>query len=58
MNRYGSLVYKSEEVDFCWDGKILNSSSFIPQGVYFVKIYYTLLGENEKVYTGTLTVIK
>lgn len=58
VNRYGSLVYKSEEVDFCWDGKILNSSSFIPQGVYFVKIYYTLLGENEKVYTGTLTVIK
>jgi len=46
-NRWGSLVYESEDRNFAWRGKD------VTDGVYFYHIYYT-----DKKYTGTVTLVR
>ncbi|MDR0710990.1 MAG: gliding motility-associated C-terminal domain-containing protein [Prevotellaceae bacterium] len=38
FNRYGQLVFRSRDVRFVWDGKLRNTNSLAPGGVYFYVI--------------------
>lgn len=38
INRWGSVVFESSEVDFKWNGKVNNSGESCSDGVYFYKI--------------------
>ena len=51
-------MFKAENKDTKWDGKNMNTGGDCPSGVYFVVINYRLRGEEDKVYKGTLTIIR
>ena len=51
-NRWGTLVFRSEEKTFGWDGR--NA----PSGVYAVKIYYKTRGDVSRTVTGNVTVVR
>ena len=46
-NRWGGLVYESQDRNFAWDGKD------VTDGVFYYHIYYT-----NKKYTGTVTLVR
>lgn len=58
FNRWGEQMFKAENKDTKWDGKNMNTGGECPSGVYFVVINYRLRGEEDKVYKGTLTIIR
>ena len=58
FNRWGEQMFKAENKDTKWDGKNMNTGGDCPSGVYFVVINYRLRGEEDKVYKGTLTIIR
>lgn len=58
FNRWGEQVFKAENKDTKWNGKNMNTGGDCPAGVYFVVINYRLRGEGDKVYKGTLTLIR
>lgn len=37
LNRWGNVVFESDELDFKWNGKIKNLGAFCEHGVYFYK---------------------
>jgi gliding motility-associated-like protein len=49
VNRWGNLVFESSDLNFSWDGKILNRMDAV-ECVYFFK--YTVLGLNGLSYEG------
>lgn len=51
-NRWGTMVFRSEEKTFGWDGR--NA----PSGVYAVKIYYKTRGDVSRTVTGNVTVVR
>ena len=51
-NRWGTLVFRTEEKTFGWDG-----ASAI-DGVYAVVVHYKSRGEKAKRVTGNVTVIR
>jgi gliding motility-associated-like protein len=58
FNRWGEQMFKAENKDAKWDGKNMNTGADCPAGVYFVVINYRLRGQADKVYRGTLTLIR
>ncbi len=34
-NRWGNLVYQTEDPDINWDGKDMNTGKLVPEGVYY-----------------------
>ena len=51
-NRWGGLVFRTEEKTFGWDG------SNAPEGVYVVLVHYKTRGEKKKTVKGSVTVIR
>jgi gliding motility-associated-like protein len=51
-NRWGTMVFRSEEKTFGWDAR--NA----PSGVYAVKIYYKTRGDVSRTVTGNVTVVR
>ena len=49
VNRWGNVVFESNDVNMSWNGKMTNGADAI-DGVYFYK--YILLGLNEETYEG------
>jgi gliding motility-associated-like protein len=49
-NRWGERVFKTDDINSCWDGRVINSTGFYPSGTYFYVIKVTerkfALGEN------------
>jgi hypothetical protein len=56
FNRWGNLVYKSEDLNSCWEP----SESITPNGVYIVKLQYKVRGcpDNYEYYSSSLTVLR
>jgi len=48
FNRWGQLIFQTDNPDINWDGKIDNSNQFASQGVY-----YYICDVYEKRLTGT-----
>ncbi|GHT12213.1 hypothetical protein AGMMS4956_06470 [Bacteroidia bacterium] len=46
LNRYGQLMFSSNDLNFEWDGKIRGTNSYAPDGVYF----YIVKAEGENWY--------
>jgi gliding motility-associated-like protein len=57
-NRWGELVYVSENIEFGWDGKINHSSDVMENGTYMYHIYVTDYNEKAWVYNGELNLMK
>ncbi len=58
-NRWGELVFKTKDIEECWDGSVLNRSRQHPPGTYFyiLNVTYGDTGEKNTV-SGTVTLIK
>ncbi|MGL4363854.1 MAG: gliding motility-associated C-terminal domain-containing protein [Bacteroidales bacterium] len=55
LNRYGQLMFTSEEVLFSWDGKIHKRNDIAPDGVYFYKLKAQGYNNRHKMIKQTLT---
>lgn len=56
-NRFGALVYQSDDPDFQWDGTC--NGTPCPQGTYNYRISYIPLGDKrENVFHGTVTLLR
>jgi gliding motility-associated-like protein len=53
FNQWGSLVYKSKGYEHPWDGKY--NGEAVAAGAYY---YVIFLNNNDKKFTGTVTIIK
>lgn len=61
FNRWGSVVYESNDAFFEWDGRDQNNNKECSTGVYFYEAritHYTLVGAVEKKYRGSVTLLK
>ncbi|MCD4729345.1 MAG: gliding motility-associated C-terminal domain-containing protein [Bacteroidales bacterium] len=61
FNRWGNVVYDTEDPFFKWDGKDQNNNQDCAEGVYFyegVISLYTLHGPVEKRIKGSITILK
>jgi gliding motility-associated-like protein len=57
FNRWGELIYKSNDIDFKWDGKY--KGDFVGMGVYPYQLHVTFMdGYSDRDYKGTITVIR
>lgn len=55
-NRYGSVVYQSNDYKNDWDGTYHNK--LLPDGTYYYVIYYTLLSGEVKFLNGNVTILR
>jgi gliding motility-associated-like protein len=57
FNRWGEMIYKSNDIDFTWDGKY--KGDFVGMGVYTYQLHVTFMdGYSDRDYRGTITVIR
>lgn len=56
-NRYAILIYESEDINFCWDGRDKGNGKLLPAGVYYVIARIRSSGSDWKEYKGTVTMI-
>ncbi|MGY8988748.1 MAG: PKD domain-containing protein, partial [Flavobacteriales bacterium] len=57
-DRWGELVYVSENIEFGWDGKVNHSSDVMENGTYMYHVYVTDYNEKPWVYNGELNLMK
>jgi gliding motility-associated-like protein len=57
-NRWGEMVYFSDNIDYGWDGKESLSNDVIENGTYLYHIYVTDNNEKPWVYNGELNLMK
>ena len=60
-NRWGELIFETNDVNKHWDGKIAGTNIYQPIGVYVWLIYYTKTADHDKHlyrYTGRVTLIR
>ncbi|MFQ3579970.1 MAG: gliding motility-associated C-terminal domain-containing protein, partial [Bacteroidales bacterium] len=53
FNRWGQLLFETKDPGVSWDGKLNNS--LLPTGTY---IYIIAINNNDKTYTGTVTIVR
>ncbi len=61
FNRWGTVVYKSDDPFFQWDGRDQDNNKDCSTGVYFYEAritHYTLAGPMEKQYRGSVTLLR
>ena len=61
FNRWGNIVYTSEDPFFKWDGKDQDNNQDCADGVYFYEgiiSLYTLRGPIEKSVKGSITILR
>lgn len=58
-NRWGEVVFRSEDPKGCWDGTNIDSQVPMPEGVYFsiIDLKRSLSGEEQTI-SGTVTLIR
>ena len=57
-NRWGTLIYTSQNMNFAWDGKDMNSGAIIPEGVVSYVIKATAYNGQVVQRSGTITIIR
>ncbi|HYG16512.1 MAG TPA: PKD domain-containing protein [Bacteroidia bacterium] len=57
-NRWGEKVFEATDKDAQWNGKHYKTDMDCPTGVYYVIIKYRLRGSTDKIYRGTLSLIR
>jgi gliding motility-associated-like protein len=56
FNRWGELLFQSNDVNFEWDG--FYNGRLVQDGTYIWKIYYRSINEDEDTITGHVTLLK
>jgi gliding motility-associated-like protein len=59
-NRWGELMYKSDDLAECWNGRVNNTGPDVPEGNYFYQIVIEEIGGKVKNRTvhGSITIIR
>lgn len=57
-NRWGEVVFESNDANYDWNGKVNNTGEDCPNGTYFWTLEFQLLGQEEKEMKGTCTLIR
>ncbi|MFN4083341.1 MAG: gliding motility-associated C-terminal domain-containing protein [Bacteroidia bacterium] len=57
-NRWGGLVFQSQDSRVLWNGKVNNTGDVCPEGTYYFIFKYRLRTENEQTVRGTVTLIR
>lgn len=57
-NRYGELVFFSDDPMLAWDGRKRDSNSFMPQGVYVYAVEYFTARNEQQTLTGTVMLLR
>lgn len=57
-NRWGQIVFESNDDTNDWDGKELNTNIDCPDGVYFFVLSYRFKGDKSQLRTGPVTLIR
>src|SRR5690554_1459680 len=47
LNRWGNVVYESNDIEFLWNGTIHNNGTSCNDGVYFYKMHFTDYSDEE-----------
>lgn len=58
FNRWGELIWKTNEAGACWDGTHFETNDELPAGVYFVVAELERNGGDKLKYNGTVTLIR
>jgi gliding motility-associated-like protein len=58
FNRWGELIWKTQEAGACWNGTHFESNDELPAGVYFVIAELERNGGDKVKYNGTVTLIR
>lgn len=58
FNRWGELVWKTEDTQACWNGSHYKNHKILPAGVYFVVAKLERLKGDQLDYKGTVTLIR
>jgi gliding motility-associated-like protein len=58
FNRWGEMVFFSEDYNYGWNGSWNNNGDLCPDGVYIWKINYTDASGRSQKETGHLTLIR
>jgi hypothetical protein len=61
FNRWGTVVYETEDPFFEWNGKDQDNNRDCSPGVYFfegIVSEYTLIGPIERKFTGSVTLLR
>jgi len=57
-NRWGQVVFQSNDINKTWDGKMVNSNEFCPPGVYNLIINVKDKKHHKNKFTGSVTLLK
>jgi len=57
-NRWGGLLYETNDINIGWDGKFRNQD--VPEGVYvYIITYYNVINSSSKLHkNGTVTLLR
>lgn len=58
FNRWGEVVFTSDDNRYQWNGNVRNGSNPCPQGTYFYLFEYELIGEERRTVHGTITLLR
>jgi len=58
VNRWGNVVYESNDVNFSWNGKVMNNGEECSEGVYFYLVKLKNVAFEEVVENGHIQLIK
>jgi gliding motility-associated-like protein len=56
FNRWGEVIFESDDVNFEWDGKYNNK--VVPDGTYGYKVAYTTKSKIENTLYGHVTILR
>lgn len=57
-NRWGEVVFESDDPNIDWNGKLKNSGAECPAGTYYWVLHYKFRGHGEGVMKNTVTLIR
>jgi gliding motility-associated-like protein len=58
FDRWGNQIFKTEDINEGWNGKVNGSGEEVMQDVYVYKIFTKDILHNNHRYIGTITVVK
>ena len=58
FNRWGEIVFDSQDSKVDWNGKVQNSGADCPEGTYYYVWKFKLVGGFEKTVNGTVTLLR
>lgn len=58
FNRWGEKLYESKDLSDCWNGKVNNNGSVVPEGTYFMHLEYEFKNTGKREVRGVVSLIR